>query len=250
MKYKINKKRIFIASIIFLFVFILLFFPRDTYLQLNVPGIKHISAFIKEKTKTKDIYKYFDFSEQQGFSGWKNKTFKGKSAYTMGEKDGDRFLDCKSKNTSSAFYQLVSYDSRKYPFLTWAWRPVKFPSKHGVTDAKLLDDYALRVEVMFASGFFTNYKCIEYVWDEKIKIGTKMASPYSDKIVQLVVGSGQAPETWVIVTRNIFEDYISLFGEKPDFSVRAIAVMCDSEGTKDSSEGNIKEIKISSKELQ
>jgi len=249
MKYKINKKRIIIVSIILFLIFIFLFFSRDTDLQLNIPVIKQVTNFIKERTKIKDLYKYFDFSDKQGFLGWKNKVFKGKSSYEMGEKDGEKFLDCKSKGTASAFYQLVSYDSKKYPFISWTWRAVKFPNKQGVSDAKLADDYALRVEIMFASGFFTNYKCIEYVWDEKRKIGTKMPSPYSDKIMQLVVGSGEPKTLWVTETRNVFEDYISLFGEKPDLSVRAIAVMCDSEGTKDYSEGHIKEIKIGSKKL-
>jgi hypothetical protein len=247
MKYKINKKRLIIGSIIFVFLFVFLFFPLDTPQILFIPGLESIKSFIRKKSAKKDVLMHIEFSEKESLKEWKNRVFRGKTIYEIERQGDELFLGCKSKNSASALYRLLNYNSKEYPILSWRWRAKKFPNKDGISEIKFLDDYALRIDVIFASGFFTNFRCIEYVWDDKLQEGVKLVSPYSDKIVQLVLRKGQTNDGWISEERNIYEDYISFFGEKPKLDVRAIAVMSDSEGTKDSSEGDIKEMKVTRK---
>lgn len=191
-----------------------------------------------------EIFKSFEFSEDISLKSWKNKIFKGLTKYWIDNSEIGKFLHARSEKTASALYCMISYDIKDYPILSWKWHSVKFPDKSNVSKPEKKDDYALRVYVLFASGFFTNFKCVEYIWDETIKEGTMQTSPYSDKIKQIVVKSGQSKEEWTTEIRNVYQDYKDLFGQDPVSKVRAIAVMSDSEGSESSSEGYIKEIKI------
>lgn len=247
-----NKSKI-LFGVLILFIFSSYFFTssgKQWWIDiLRLERFKKIDSTELEETGPEKVYKFYKFSERKIFSDWKNKVFKGKTVYWIDEKGSEKFLHSKSEKTSSALYHLMSYDVTKFPIISWKWRPVKFPNKKGVTDPKLKDDYALRLYVIFASGFFTNFKCVEYLWDETMKQGTKMESPYSNNIMQMIIRSGKGAENgeWVSEERNILEDYITLFGEKPKLDIRAIAVMSDSEGTQDSAEANFEEIKISKK---
>lgn len=225
---------------------LLLFCFRDSCRQF-IESNEIFTKVISRKSRItlpENVFKTFDFSKQDSLKKWRNKIFKGKTEYWIDEKENEVFLHSMSKGAASALYHLVSYRITDYPFISWQWRPKKFPDKRGIKDPILKDDYALRLYVIFASGFFTNFRCVEYVWDEKLPAGTKMVSPYSDKIMQLVVRSGLGSGQWQYEERNVLEDYISLFGKKPRAKVRAIAVMSDSEGTRDTSEANFREIKI------
>lgn len=231
--------RILSVVLIFSALFILLLFSSDIFIVKKV--------ILKSKVKTapaEAVLKWLSFSGDKALKEWKNKVFKGKTQYWIDQGKNEFFLHSKSEKTASALYHLASYNINNYPFISWEWIPLKFPDKEGITDPKLKDDYALRLYVIFASGFFTNFRCVEYLWDSELKEGTKQISPYSDKIMQFVVRSGNAANGWVVEERNVLEDYISLFGEKPTMKVRAIAIMSDSEGTQDSCEAYFKEIKI------
>lgn len=212
------------------------------YLYRRNTGASPESA--RENELKFEIFKNFIFSDGESLKGWKNKIFKGKNKYWIDNTELGKFLHAKSEKTASAFYYMISYDIKSYPIISWEWHPIKFPGKDINGNPIRSDDYALRIYVVFASGFFTNFKCIEYVWDEFVKEGTKKVSPYSNKIMQLVVKSGAAAPGWTSERRNVYEDYKSLFGSEPALKVRAIAIMTDSEGSETSSEGGIREIKI------
>lgn len=240
------KHKLYIATPIILIILISLFFCLRIPQKLNIHIFRKGDTLFgaKEKITFEDIFEYFSFSEKKALDIWKNKIFKGKTIYWIDEKNNEKFLHSESKKTASALYHLVSYKIKDFPILCWKWRPLKFPDKSGVKDPKLKDDYALRIYVIFASGFFTNFKCVEYLWDESLKEGTKMASPYSDNIMQLVIRSGLGSEDWISEERDVLEDYTGLFGKEPKLDVRAIAIMSDSEGSQDSCEAHFKEIKI------
>lgn len=232
-----NKTRIFLYIL-----FALIISSALLYLHRRYTGTS--PKFTQENEPKFETFKHFEFSGDECLKGWKNKIFKGKSTYWIDSTELGNFLHAKSEKTSSAFYYMISYNIKDYPILSWEWRPIKFPGKTDNGDPIKSDDYALRIYVVFASGFFTNFKCIEYVWDESLKEGTKKVSPYSDKIMQLVVRSGAAATEWTSERRDVYEDYKHLFGSEPVLKVRAIAVMTDSEGSGTSSEGGIREIKI------
>lgn len=229
-----NKYRIIVSILFISIILLLLVFSSE------IPRIKDLIRI----TPVEAVWKWMDFSNKEALRGWKNKIFKGKTKYWIDGNEDELFLHSKSEKTASALYRRVSYDIKDSPILSWKWKPIKFPNKDGVTDPKLRDDYALRLYVIFASGFFTNFRCVEYLWDPSIREGTKQISPYSDKIMQLVIRADTEPIDWVTEERNVLEDYISLFGQEPNLKIRAIAIMSDSEGTQDSCEAHFKEIKI------
>lgn len=234
------------ALIVFL-ILVVIFSSQYVFKHYDIFGFQKSKGIIQtevEKITFEDIFKWFNFSDKRVLDDWKNKIFKGKTIYWIDENNNEKFLHSKSEKTASALYHLVNYKVKNFPILAWRWRPWRFPNKTGVTDPKLKDDYALRLYVIFASGFFTNYRCVEYIWDETLKEGTKLVSPYSDKIMQLVIRSGPGSLNWVDEERNVLEDYISLFGGEPNSNIRAIAIMSDSDGTQDSCEANFRAIKI------
>ena len=103
----------------------------------------------------------------------------------------------------------------------------------------------MRLYVVFISRFFTNFRCIEYVWDESLPKGTVLDSPYTNQIKQIVTQSGPVkPNVWVSETRNVFEDYRMLFGKAPKMKAAALALMTDTEGTQSEAEGYFDDIQI------
>ena len=231
-----------IIGLVILFVLLIFYFSRSGIINQE----KLIKLFFRKQKQDipENVYKSFGFSSEQCLKGWKNKIFKGKTRYWIDQQNGARFLHSNSEDSASAFYHLLSYKVEEYPILRWSWRPVKFPVKAGIKDPQRQDDYALRIYVVFASAFFANFKCIEYVWDEFLPEGTEMFSPFSDNIRQIVIESGPGTGRWVTEQRNVWDDYEKLFGQKPKQKVKAIAIMSDSEGSHDLSEANFKDIKI------
>lgn len=189
------------------------------------------------------IFHYIDFNQKSSLSKWEEKVFQGKSAYWIEFENSSGFVHALSKGTASAIFYKIKYNVSDYPYISWKWRIEKFPDKQNVTDAKLRDDFAARFYVVFLGKFFTNFKCVEYVWDETLPEGTKMDSPYTDQIKQMVIQTGPS-DKWVPETRNIFEDYQQLFGEKPSMKVAAIALMTDSEGSGAEAEAFFDDIRI------
>lgn len=189
------------------------------------------------------IFHYIDFNQKNSLSRWEEKVFRGKSAYWIEFENSSGFVHALSKGASSAIFYKIKYKTSDYPYISWKWRVKKFPNKQNTEDAKQRDDFAARFYVVFLGKFFTSFRCVEYVWDETLPEGTKMDSPYTSQIKQMVIQSGPT-DHWVSETRNIFEDYKQLFGEKPSMKVAAIALMTDSEGSGAEAEAFFDDIRI------
>jgi hypothetical protein len=191
------------------------------------------------------VFRYFDFNQKNALEQWEEKIFTGRVAYWLDFENSSGKLHAKSEQAASAIYHRLNYNAQEYPILTWRWRVKQFPKKREIEDAVARDDFAARVYVVFPSFFFTQIECIEYVWDEKLKEGTILESPFSDRIKQIVVQSGPASdEEWALESRNILEDYTTLFGKKPKKDVAAIAIMTDADGTEGIAEALFDDIQI------
>lgn len=194
------------------------------------------------------ILRYFDFNEKNALASWEQKVFQGRVLYWVDfEKDGG-FVHSKSQGTASAIFHRIKFDVSKFPHLSWKWRVAKFPDKTHADNTRKRDDFAARIYVVFLSGFFVNFRCVEYVWDESLPEGTILESPYTEKIKQMVIQTGPNPsQEWVLESRNVLEDYRKLFGEIPKMKVAAIAMMTDSEGTEGEAEAFFDDIQIGKK---
>jgi len=129
--------------------------------------------------------------------------------------------------------------------ISWKWRVDKFPGRSlpETIEGKKEEDFASRVYVIFPAAFFTNSKCVEYIWAESLPVGTYGQSGYSKNIKVLVLESGKS-DVWRSEERDIVEDYVKLYGEEPRLDVGAISFMTDADSTGTCADAVYDEIKV------
>ncbi|MGH8543588.1 MAG: DUF3047 domain-containing protein [Gammaproteobacteria bacterium] len=199
-----------------------------------------------------------DFSFKWGGSerlppDWKELTFPNigrHTSYTIERAGKDFWIKAESRESASALVRQIQIDPRVYPILRWRWRVENILQK-GDARKKAGDDYPARVYANFlydpnkASlwekaqyglprsiyGEYPPKAALNYIWANKIKRGEVLDSPYTARAKLIAIQSG--PEKigrWVSEERNIYQDYISYFGEEPP-EVTAIAIMTDTDNT-------------------
>lgn len=230
-------KGVLIGLSVFIFAGALLLILKSNFLREIFPG--------KEKFEIGNIIKCFPFSMENSLKEWEEKILKGKVVYLV-EKDKDiSYVRAKSQKTASALYYKIKLNIARRPVIYWKWRVDEFPERsfpERIEDIKE-EDFAARVYVIFPSLFFTKSKVIEYIWSETIPEGTSGASGYSKNIKILVLEKGKSSD-WRFEKRDIYEDYVSLFGGRPGLNVGAIAFMTDADSTNTSADAVYDEIGI------
>ena len=192
-----------------------------------------------------DIVKKFSFSDKDALKEWEEKVFKNKVIYRIEKENDLSYVRAISDKSASALYYRIKLDARNdHPVLIWKWRVEKFPTKTN-PEAANEDDYAARMFVIFPAMFITNWKVLEYIWSENLPVGTTGISPYSKNIKHIVLQQGLNKEKgWVAEERDIYTDYIKLFGAPPDHNIGAIAFMTNTEHTLTSAEAMYADIEI------
>jgi len=195
-----------------------------------------------------EIVKTFDFSNDSSLKEWEEKVFKGKVSYSIEKKDGLSYVRASSDKAASALYYKINLDAKNNrPVMMWKWRADKFPVKTRSESLEVEneDDFAARVYVIFPAMFITNSKVLEYVWSEKLPVDTVGTSPYSGNIKLIVLEQGLTKDgTWVGEERDIYSDYLKLFGRPPEHNVGAIAFMTNTEHTGTNAEAVYDDISI------
>jgi hypothetical protein len=187
---------------------------------------------------------------------WQQLTFKKIESHTRYSlvKDGNEIVvKAVSDASASGLIRKIKIDPQTYPIIRWQWKATRVYHNGDVTK-KDGDDYPARIYITFerdpkAMGMFEKTKfflakqvygeyppftSINYIWANKTPVGTVVPSPYTDRSRMIVVESGKAMlNTWVLEERNILDDYVRAFGEKP-FMISGIAIMTDSDNTKES----------------
>ena len=206
-----------------------------------------ILSFVRQpKPDLVDIIKYFPFTKENSLKEWEEKVLKRKVDYTIEKDEPEIFVHAASEKAASALYYKIKLDVNKSPVISWKWRVEKFPTRKlpETLSSKKEEDFAARVYVMFPAAFFTKSKVVEYIWAETLAAGTSGTSGYSKNIKLLVLESGPSSGEWRFEKRNIFEDYVTLFGERPKLNIGAIAFMTDADSTKTSASAMYDEIEI------
>ena len=216
-------------------------FAAALFLMADKAGI--ISK--KEKLEVKDIIRHFPFSKENSLKEWEEKTMKGKVVYSIERDEKLSYVRAQSRNAASALYYKVKLDINKHPVIRWKWRALEFPKRSLPERIESIEeeDFAARVYVIFPSAFFTKSKVIEYIWSETIPKGTSGVSGYSKNIKILVLEKGET-RGWRFEKRDIYKDYMELFGEKPKLNVGAIAFMTDADSTNTNADAVYDEIEI------
>ncbi len=196
-----------------------------------------------------EIVKQFTFSDDNALKEWDVKVFKNKVDYRVEKNNGLSYVRASSEKAASALYYKINVDAKgdNRPVVMWKWRAEKFPSKTRPEslEAENEDDFAARVYVIFPAMFITNSKVLEYVWSETLPISTTGTSPYSKNIKLIVLEQGQGSEKkWWTEERDIYSDYVKLFGRPPEYNIGAIAFMTNTEHTQTSAEAMYDDIQI------
>jgi len=195
---------------------------------------------------TVETVKVFPFSDAGSLKEWEEKVFKGRVVYNIEKGEALSYVKAKSQASASALYYKLKIDAKnKQPVVSWKWRVEKFPQKKFPEnlDTQTEDDFSARVYVIFPAMFFTNSKVLEYIWAEKLPVGTTGTSPYSPNIKLIVLRSGPSKE-WVTEKRDIVADYMKLFGRLPEFDIGAVAFMTNAEHTGTSADAMYDDIEL------
>lgn len=185
---------------------------------------------------------------------WEEKIFRGRTDYKLvsDERTGTHLLRASSSAASSGLYNKFEYDVVPGLKLSWQWRATSFPKKkhpEKLAD-RSQDDFAARVYAIFPGASFFKTDVIEYIWDESLPVGTLESSPFSSRVKLFVIRSGplasadgSAPEL-VQEERDLYEDYLRIFGQAPKKKFGAIALMSDSDNTGTATAADFAEVMI------
>lgn len=188
--------------------------------------------------------------------GWKALTFKkvpNPSKYILIEEDGNYLVKAVSRNGASGIFKEMDTDPNIYPILSWRWKVENILEK-GDASKKSGDDYPARIYVAFkydpkkasfwektkygaakiAYGKYPPKGALNYIWDNRLDVGTAIDNAFTDSVKMIVIQSGREKVgEWVSEERNILEDYRNLFGSEPPV-ISFIAIMTDTDNTGES----------------
>ena len=188
--------------------------------------------------------------------GWQPLTFKKiirHTRYAIVKNNGRGVVRADSEQSASALTKSITIDPKEYPIIDWEWKVSNILRK-GDVSRKDGDDYPARIYVAFEYdssrvGFFGRAKyqmyrmvmgrypplhVINYIWGNKARVGTIVSSPSNDRVAIFVIRSGPDDlDTWIKERRNVYQDYIRAFGQKPP-RISDIAIMTDSDNTGES----------------
>jgi len=164
-------------------------------------------------------------------AGWKEKSFKGKTTYTVRHGAFGPCMRAESNGTSSGLFMEKHIDLTRTPFLNWSWQVDQPLDNHHET-IKAGDDFSARIYLIVSDGwFFWKTRAINYVWANQQAVGSVWKNPYTSRSAMLAVESGaDHAGQWQHYKRNARADLKQAFAD--DFThIDAIAIMTDSDDT-------------------
>ena len=165
--------------------------------------------------------------------------------------DGVAAIEAQAQASMALLARPVDVDLTATPVLCWRWR-VDHTLKTADMSKRRGDDYAARVYLAFSLppdvlGFAARASlalaravygnvvpdaAINYVWDNRYPVGTRMPNAYTDRAQMIVRRSGnQQAGGWVSERVNVADDVVHTFGtDRARLKVLAIAADADNTG--------------------
>ena len=177
-------------------------------------------------------------------NGWQGQNWGSPKYDFVIEADGQaRVLHMKSQNDGSTINKELKLDRKPTCVLQWRWKAVILP-KGGDSRKKETDDQAVQIYVTFPRfPQAVRSRIIGYVWDTTAPVGTVVRSEKAGTVTYVVVRSGaEGLGKWFTESRNVCDDYKSIYGEELAEPAGAVSVSIDSNDTKSAAESYVGEI--------
>ncbi len=215
------------------------------------------SSVIEASHSNSTIITVAEFSQDESKTaiphGWQELSFPSieqQSTYTLVKLGDKKVVKAVSDGGASGIIKKVNIDPEKFPILKWHWNIENILQKADI-NTKQGDDYPARIYVTFdydinklsgndrfkakmyalLNGELPPLATLNYVWDNHAAINTIQSNAYSDRVKMIVVESGTSKlNKWLLEQRNIYQDYITAFGEEPSH-ITGIAIMTDTDNT-------------------
>lgn len=177
---------------------------------------------------------------------WKNKMFQGTTQYLPVIVDGVPAIKAVAQASASGLFREMDIDLRKTPILNWRWHSED--SFHDNDERrKSGDDYVARIYVVRSGGaLFWRTKALNYVWSSHQPTGARWPSAFTSNAQMIAVSSGPAQKgDWIMLKRNVRDDFRNAFGQDDINTIDAVAIMTDADNTGQSVEAYYGEIYFS-----
>ncbi|MBI4591484.1 MAG: DUF3047 domain-containing protein [Candidatus Rokubacteria bacterium] len=175
--------------------------------------------------------------------GWELKEFVGRAQVEVVRDEARVVFRLMSERTSFALYRDVVLDIKEFPLLRWSWKVTTLPTGGDIRE-RASDDQAVQVYVIFPRWPYprVNSDVIGYIWDSQAPVGVRLTSPQSTNVKLVVLEGGmERLGQWVREERNVYQDYVELFGKDPP-RVGKVALMIDSNDTRSQAEAFVGEL--------
>ena len=174
---------------------------------------------------------------------WKLSVVEGNAHAEILPDGGAPALYLRSVKSSFSLERQLFLNVREYPNLMWTWKALAIPPR-GDLRKRSSNDQVLQILVAFDGS-----KVLSYVWNSNAPEGTvtdeSIGFPLFITVKVMVVKTGISDRgKWLTITRNLYEDYKSIFKEEPK-EVRGIRIQTNSQHTHDLSEAQVKRIVFS-----
>lgn len=176
--------------------------------------------------------------------------------YRIARIDGVTAIEGVADKSMALLARPLAVDTDATPILCWRWR-IDAPVAAADLRTKKGDDYAARVYVAFdipddAMSGGTKFKlgiarrlfgsavpdaAINYVWDNRNPVGTRVRSAYTDRAHLVVAETGaERAGRWVTERADVAADFARVFPKVPGKPIQ-IAVAVDTDNTGSTARG-------------
>jgi hypothetical protein len=160
-----------------------------------------------------------------------------KYKYRVVKEDGNQFLRFEGIEAKHLNFPLLDKEDiniHETPILRWDWRIHEIP-EGGDENSNNMNDVAASVYIVFDTSrilFQQVPVSIRYTWSSKHPVGSVFSKLRGRQRI-IVVGTGtENLGKWQTFERNIVEDYVRFFGEKPPSRPIALLILSASDDTR------------------
>lgn len=157
--------------------------------------------------------------------------------YRIVKERGNKFLRFEGIEAKHLNFPLIDKEGlniHETPILRWDWRIHDIP-EGGDENSSNMNDVAASVYIVFDTSRFLFQRVpvsIRYTWSSSHPVGSEFSKLRGRQRI-IVVGTGnENMGNWQTFERNIVEDYIRFFGEKPPSRPIALLILSASDNTR------------------